>query len=342
MRIQHVAPADEAGLAQFLQVARQVYAADPLWVPQSEAAFQSLLASAGSTFVRPLLCLREGVAVARAVAILNPGALNEQGQPVGYIGFLECLPEQVPAGVAVLLAAEELLRAQGVVSIQAPRVDNMLMGLVVERFDLPQTVLTPHNPPYYADILRDAGYRVRETLCTYMFERRSAISLPLVLPGFRTRAFDRQYLEREVQIFHTLQQEVFSRHPGWVARSLAEDRQMISDMLPMLDDELVIVAEDTTGRAVGLLVCLPDVYQAFRGAPIDNARAISIGVIRPLVAKGLGVLMGLHLARNLTAKGYKTLEASWVREDNIAPQNMLTRRFLGRQGRKFALFEKTL
>jgi hypothetical protein len=342
MQIQEVEPADEAGLAQFLQVARQVYAADPHWVPQSEAAFESLLASAGSTFVRPLLCLREGEVLARAVAILNPGASNELGQPVGYIGFFECLPEQAPAGVAVLLAAEGLLRAQGAVSIQAPRVDNMLMGLVVERFDLPQTVLTPHNPPYYAGILREAGYRVRETLCTYTFERTSAITFPLVRPGFHTRVFNRQNLEAEVQIFHALQQEIFGHQPGWVARSLEEDRQMISEMLPMLDDELVIIAEDRTGRAVGLLVCLPDVYQAYRGAPIDNARAISIGVIRPLVDKGLGVLMGLHLARNLTAKGYRTLEASWVREENVAPQNMLTRRFLGRPGRKFALFEKTL
>ena len=211
--------------------------------------------------------------------------MDEVGRPVGYIGFFECLPEHLGAGVEVLLAAEGLLRAQGVATVQAPRVDNNLVGLLVERFDLPQTVLTPHNPPYYADILRAAGYGLRETLRTYVFDRGSLVNLPLVRPGFRTRVFDRRNLDEEVRVFHELQFEIFSQHPGWVARSLEDDRQLIVDLLPILDDDLVIIAEDRTGYAVGLLVCLPDVYQAFRGEPIDNARAISIGVVRPLAAR---------------------------------------------------------
>lgn len=342
MQIQPVEPADDAGMALFLGLALRVYAADPVWVPQSEAALRTVLAAPGSTFVRPLMCLQDGEVLARAVAILRPGAVDELGRPVGYIGFFECLPAHLQAGVEVLLAAEELLRAQGAAIVQAPRVDNNLMGLLVERFDLPQTVLTPHNPPYYADIVRGAGYGLRETLRTYVFDRGSLVNLPLVRPGFRTREFDRRNLDEEVRVFHELQYEIFSQHPGWVARSLEDDRQLIIDLLPILDEELVIIAEDRTGHAVGLLVCLPDVYQAFRGEPIDNARAISIGVVRPLAHKGLGVLMGLHLSRNLAAKGYRTLEASWVREDNLPPQNMLTRRFRGRKGRTFALYEKTL
>jgi hypothetical protein len=221
-------------------------------------------------------------------------------------------------------------------------VDNLLMGLVIDRFDLPQTILTTHNPPYYAAILHNSGYQIRERLYTYLFDQKSAINLPLTLPGFKTRTFNRQNLEAEVQIFHALQQEIFSHHLGWVPRTLEEDRQMIEGILPILDEELVIIAEDKNNHAVGLCVCVPDIYQTFRGQAIDNARAISIGVIKSLVDKGLGVLMGLHLARNLIAKGYRTMEASWIRESNIQPQNLLTRRFLGQRGRDFALFEKTL
>jgi hypothetical protein len=342
MRILPIAPDDEAGMAAFRELAQHVYARDPVWVPQSEAAIDLTLASAGSSFVQPLLCFRGDVPLARAVAILNPGAVNGEGRPVGYIGFFECLPDEPAAGVAVLRAAEGSLRAHGAVAVQAPRVDNLLMGLVVERFDQPQTVLTTHNPPYYAAILREAGYQIRENLLTYVFDQTSAVDFPLVLPGFQTRTFDRRHLEDEVRIFHILQREIFADHPGWVPRTLAEDGQMISGLLPILDDDLVIIAEDATKRAVGLLVCLPDVYQAARGVPVDRARAISVGVVRPLVRKGLGVLMGLHLARNLRAKGYQTLEASWIREDNRAPQKMLMRRFGARPGRWFALFEKDL
>lgn len=342
MDILEISPADESNLGRFYELARQVYAHDPVWVPQSESAFQSLLAARERQFVRPLLCLQNDVPLARAVAILNPGAFNSQGQPVSYIGFFECLEQHSQAGGAVLEEAECLLRKQGATAVQAPRVDNMLMGLLVDRFDLPQTILTPHNPPYYVDIFLNSGYQIRERLYTYILDRKSAINLPLALPGYRTRTFNRQHLETEVMLFHNLQKEIFQHHPGWVPRTLEEDRQMINDFLPMLDDDLVIITEDKNGHPVGLLVCLPDVYQAFRGQTVDNARTISLGVIESLVNKGLGVLMGLHLARNLVAKGYKTMEASWIRDTNVAPQNLLTRRFLGRRGREFALFEKTL
>ena len=342
MDILELLPGDEANLDQFYALARQVYAHDPVWVPQSEAAFQSLLAGPGGQFVQPLLCLLQGVPLARAAAILNPSAHSDQGQLVGYIGFFECLEAYPQAGAAVLEAAERLLRARGAAVVQAPRVDNMLMGLLVDRFDLPQTILTPHNPPYYAVILLDSGYHIRERLYTFLFDRKAVIALPLVLPGFRTRTFNRQNLDAEVQLFHDLQQEIFIHHPGWVPRTLEEDRQMIAGFLPMLDDDLVIIAEDKKGRGVGLIVCLPDVYQAFRGHAVDNARVISVGVIEPLVSKGLGVLMALHLGRNLVAKGYQTLEASWTRDSNLPPQNLATRRFSGQRGREFALFEKTL
>lgn len=342
MEILEISPTDETSLARFYELARRVYANDTVWVPQSESALQSLLSAHEWQFIQLLLCLQDNVPLARAVAILNPHALNNQKQPVGYIGFFECLEEHPQAGCAVLKAAEHLLRKQGATTIQTPRVDNILMGLLVDRFDLPQTVLTNHNPPYYTDIFLNSGYKIRERLYTYIFDRKSAINLPLALPGFRTRTFNRRNLEAELHIFHNLQREIFNQHPGWVPRTLEEDRQMIDSILPILDDKLVIITEDKNGRAVGLLVCLPDAYQAFRGQAIDNARTISIGVIEPLANKGLGVLMGLHLARNLIAKGYRTMEASWIRDSNIQPQNMLTKRFSGRRGREFALFEKTL
>lgn len=341
MNIQPIYPSDKSQLAGFYELARQVYAADPAWAPQSDLALQPLLARTDSLFVQPLLCIRDDTVLARSVAIMYPGAVTANRQPLGCIGFFECLPQYPEAGRAVLAHAEMLLRAKGAAVIHAPRVDNMLMGLVVDGFYLPQTILTHHNPPYYLDIFLESGYQVGELLHTYIFDRRSAIHLPLSLPGFKTRTFNRQSLEDEIGVFHTLQKEIFQSHAGWVPRTLEEDRQMILGLLPMLDDDLLIIAETQDNRPVGLLVCLPDIYQAARGQVVDNARLISIGVLGQFVKKGLGILMGLHLARSLVSKGYNTLEASWIRAANLPPQN-LARRFLGRQGREFALLEKVI
>jgi hypothetical protein len=342
MDIVKISPGDEFSMGKFYALARQVYRNDLGWVPQSESMVQSLLAAADRQFVQLLLCLEENRPLARAAAILNPDARNENGQPVGYIGLFECLEQHALAGVKVLEAAELLLQKRGAVAVQAPRVNNYLMGLVVNRFDLPQTILTPYNPPYFADIFTSAGYKIAERLYTYRLDRKSSINIPLRLPGCQTRTFNRQNLEAEVLLFHNLQKEIFSSRAGWIPRSLEEDRQMIHEILPIVDDELIIIAEDRQGHAVGLLVCVPDIYQAFRGLPVDQARIITIGVVPPLVNKGIGVLMGLHLGRNLLAKGYQSLEASFIRASNIAPQNLLTRRFQAQRDREFALFEKAL
>jgi hypothetical protein len=333
---------DQGLLELFMRVATQVYQSDPVWVPQSEIIFQQRFAAAqslGQPFLRPVVCVKDDQPLARAVAILDADAVDDQGRPQGYIAFFEC---QVPqAGRLVVEYCERLLRERGACSVQAPRLDNMLMGLLVNGFDLPQTVLTQHNPPHYQDILLSQGYQVREYLCSYIFTRESTIPFTLVLPGFRTRTFDRSRLDNEARVLNYLQQEIFRTHPGYVPRSLEQDRQMIESFLPTLDDELVIIAEDHAGCPVGLLICLPDIYQAFRGRLVDSARLISIGAIPRLAYKGIGVLMGTHLARTLLAKGYHTMEASWIRESNVMPKN-LAKRFKGQPGREFALFEKSL
>jgi GNAT superfamily N-acetyltransferase len=338
MTVFEISPSDDIRLTQFYDLARQVYARDPAWSPHSEATLAPLLARTDGLFAQPLVYIQDGVILARAVAIMYPGGLNRNGKKPGYIGFFECLPQHPTAGRAVLEYAETLLGTHGAQTLQAPRVDNMLMGLLVAGFHLPQTVLTTHNPASYLDIFLQAGYQISERMHTYIFDRKSAIPLPFALPGFKTRPFNRQNLDDEIRIFHHLQQEIFRFHPGWIPRSLEEDRRMITGFLPMLEDDFIIIAE-ARKAPVGLLVCLPDVYQAARGQTVDNARLISIGVLQPYRQKGLGALMGLHLARNLLARDYQTLEASWIRESNTPPQN-LARRFFGKKGREFALLEK--
>jgi GNAT superfamily N-acetyltransferase len=350
--------ADSARRALFHQVAQQVYAADSAWAPQSEAMFERLLATASQSGVQvwAVVCLEEPLPLARqmnplarATAILHPRAAP-RAAPQGYIGFFECLPGAESAGKAVLERCEQTLRTWGAKSIQAPRVDNQLMGLLVKGFDLPQSVFTPHNPPAYHALLLECGYREVERLYTYRFTRDSVQMLEKALSllagasfsgrgAIHTRPFDRNKLEREVQALNSLQRAVFQSHAGYVPRSLEEDRAMVEGFLPLLDDDLVIFAENQAGEPVGLLICLPDFYQATPGKPATAARLISIGALPDWRYKGCGVQMAAHLARSLLQKGYQSLEASWIKAGNPLPQN-LARRFGGIPGREFALFEK--
>jgi ribosomal protein S18 acetylase RimI-like enzyme len=336
MEILELSPTDEAGMTHFYSLARQLYADDPAWAPASEGLLHPLLARADAILAQPIICIHEGVATARAVAIRHPNA----PPGLGYIGFFDCLPNHSPAGQAVLAHAEAVLRARDVRLIHAPRVDNLLMGLVVSGFDRPQTILTTHNPPYYLDIFQQSGYQISERLYTYIFDRRSATDLSWSLPEVQTRVFDRHDLEAEIRIFHELQKEIFQSRSDRIDRTLAEDRQLIMSVLPILDDDLVIIAERAQ-RPVGILICLPDIYQVARGQPLDHARLVSIGVAPAYARRGIATAMGFHLARNLVDKGYRTLEGSLIRHSNVPPQN-LAGRFAVEKGREFAILRKAI
>lgn len=338
-------PGEEEALALFHQMAASVYRDDPVWVPASENMFTQRFHDPRAyrgTHMTPVVVLEDGQPVARAVAIFAPGAQDEAGDRQGWISFFECLRDYPHAAAGVLAHCEGVLRQAGAKSVLLPKADNQLVGLLTAGFDLPQTVFTNHNPSYYLDLLSACGYEINTNIYTLYFTREAARQVHVKLPGFTTREFDRGNLEAELLVFHKLQQDIFGGRSGYIPRTLAEDRAMVQSFLPFLQDDLVIIAEDRKGNPVGLLVCLPDIYQASRGEPITRVRIISIGAIPRLTHRGIGALMGAHLMRNLLRREeYTFAEGSWILARNVSPRN-LARRFRAVPGREFVLLQKGL
>ncbi|MDV2990300.1 MAG: hypothetical protein P3T54_09190 [Dehalogenimonas sp.] len=337
-------PDDRPGINAFLETARQVYAQNPIRVAESDQAFlQRYKARHNSDeiIIQPFVALKNEHPVARGCAILNKGSVDEDGGLIGWIGFFEALENHQDAGGAILKECESFLRTAGAKSVLAPKVDNLLVGLLVSGFDQPQTILTNYNPPYYPEIFRKLGYRVTATMRTFNYSRSSAKLPEVKLSGFTTREFNLNRLPGEIVIFNRLQNTIFAGSHNYTPRTLEQDREMVASLLPFIDPELIIIAEDAAGEAVGLLICLPDVYQSFRNQEIKRGRVISIGVVPGWKTKGVGALMGSHLARNLLKKGYEYLEASWILSDNLPPQN-LAKRFIADDGKEFVLLGKSL
>jgi GNAT superfamily N-acetyltransferase len=334
---------DKAGISQFLEVAQNVYRGNPVWISASQNSAISLFNNrqTGSPITHFLVATENNQPVARGAVIINSQARDEDGNLQGWIGFFEAGEAYRHIGENILGRCEAIMRDYGVHSILAPRVDNLLMGLLTDGFELPHTVLSNYNPPYYLEIFKRCGYRVKEKMRTFHFDRSQPLKPRIKLAGFTTREFDRSKLDSEAAIFNKLQSSIFSGTNNYVPRSSTEDRLMIEQFLGFLNDELVIIAEDNSGDAIGLLICLPDVYQSFKKEAVTRARIISIGVAAPWKHKGVGAVMASHLAENLARKGYTELEASWIQADNLLPQN-LAKRFKGKPGKEFALLEKKL
>lgn len=329
----------------FRSVADRVYQEDPVWSPSSEMMWKQHfrgLQEHPDAFATLLVAIEDGQAVARCMPVLVPGAIDEHGHPQGWIGFFEYLREYPDAAQSMLAKAEVLLRQVNTGSVVMPKSDNQLMGLLTSGFDLPHFVFTNHNPDYYFKLLKGCGYLPKTRMVTYYFTRATVKEFHLKLPHLLTREFNRENLDREIEVFHYLQRRIFEGRPGYVPRSLKEDRQMVQFFLPFLEDEFVIIAETLGGDPVGLLVCVPDIYQGHIHGKIDRARIISIGAIPEYRNKGAGVLMGAHLMGNLLKNSrYVRVEGSMILGQNV-PVHNLVRRFGAQSGKEYWLLEKVL
>jgi hypothetical protein len=335
---------DIKGMSQFSEVASRIYQNSTVWVPQSENAFIQRFEASGKNrkiTMSPIVAIEGDYPLARGVAILDSAAVDDQGDSQGWIGFFEYVKEYETTAISVLEKCEKILRDSGAKSVLALKADNLLVGLLRDGFEKPQTILTGHNPPYYLDTFLKCQYEIITGIRTLNFTADTVKQVDIKLPGFITREFDRNNLSSEIAIFNKLQNSIFAGRNGYVSRDIDDDFEMIKSFLPFIEDELIIIAEDNKGAPAGLLICLPDVYQAFKGEKVDRARIVSIGVLPGWRYGGVGAMMSCHVMKNLLRKGYKTVEASWILEGNVEPQNM-AKRFHATYGREFVLLGKKL
>jgi GNAT superfamily N-acetyltransferase len=330
-------------LDAFLALPARLYAGDPWWAPRSEEVVTQRLADAAARRIdlHAVVAVADGRPLARAAAIQEPGAVDADGRPEGWVGLFECLPDELgqAAGVAVLEHCRTWLTARGAGRVVAPRTDALLAGLLVAGFDQPQLVATAYNPPGYLDVFACAGAVETSRMLAYRFTRDRVPSFPAGIGrGIEVRGARPEHLADEVARIHAFQRAVFRPGVGHLRRDEAATGRLAERLLPLLDPDLVLFAEQRAGEVAGVLICLPDAWQPRdEGAPPDRARLVSIGVLPGWRRRGVALAMGAVLAERLLAKGYQLLEASWVLGRNRPPQ-LLAAALGARPSREFALY----
>lgn len=329
-------------LERFLAFPEIIYQNDDVWCKETGDRILGMKAYSDSRggFFQLYLALDDNGILARASGSLDPKAIKDGGM-VGSLGHFEALKEQEQAVSMLISTVENDLRKEGASTIIAPRNDIMTLGLQISGFELPQTWGTPHNPDYYRSYFVNNGYSKKEDLIAFIMEEDTPMESFDDIEGIRIRTIRKKELESEIRIFNRLNNAIFSSHENFIPRTLEEDKMIIGSMLPLLDEDLVLFAEEENGTPVGLLVSIPDHNQKLKEEKITRARLITIGVLPRFTRKGIGKMMGKRLKENLLKKGYKELEGSWVLESNLAP--MKGAETIGASvGRVFRLYSKDL
>jgi GNAT superfamily N-acetyltransferase len=339
-----------ASMKPFIDLSWKVNAGDPVWVPPLRMALEPVLDRGKHPFhqhadVAYFLAERGAEVVGRVAACVNHQYnQHHAGDRTGFFGFFESVDD--PAVAAALLdAASGWLRASGMELMRGPmnfstNDEFSSPGVLIDGFDTPPTVMMSHNPRYYGRLMDAAGMEKTKDLVAYWIpdripERlRNAMERLSKRAGVTIRSVRMKELKSEVAKVQEVYNAAWSQNWGFVPMTEAEFNHMAKEIKPVVDPDLVLLAEKADGEPIGFLLALPDLNRAFKHLPdgrlfpfgifkflwqkrkIDTARLLTLGLKPGYQHLGLGAAMYTRLLQIGVAKGYTGAEGSWILEDN--------------------------
>lgn len=365
-----------ADLKAFIDLPYRLYARDARWVAPFRRDVEAHLDRKRDPFFEHgvaeyFLGERDGRVVGRIAAIENRLHNETHGDRVGFFGFFEC--ERDPAAAAALLdAAAGWLRGRGLDALRGPASFsvNDEVGLLVEGFDTPPTVLMPHNPPWYADLLEGAGLSGVHDLWVYeQGDGRTAIPVPARLDRavqllserlrVNVRPVSLARWDEEIELLKRLYNASWEKNWGFVPMTDRELDHLAHQFKPIVVPDLVPFVE-VGGEPAGFAIVLHDVNEVLRdhraGRLFPAALKLLWGVKRRTITRGrillLGVLprwrgLGLDavlyhwLWTRMLANGMRWGEAGWILDDNPA-MNQALERLRFRRYKTYRLYERKI
>lgn len=344
---------DARGRRRFLEFPYRKYKGHPHWVPPLRRSQARLFRKETSFFQRAdmqlFLAARAGRVVGRVAAIINRAHNDHYADRMGFFGFFECEDEDVAAAQALLAAAADWLKQQGMTDMRGPFSPSMNSecGLLIMGFDSPPMILMPYTPPAYPALLEAAGFHKEKDLYAYEVQTAKMKSGTRVharlsklvermqkrYPEVTVRKLDMARYEEEILQFMHVFEEARRGNWGYVPVREEEFLETAREMKRIVDPRIVVLAE-VNGEPAGVTMSLPNVNRALRGL---NGRLLPFNIFRFLhrlkhlrecrifgIAslekfRHMGITSLLLMQDILWAVelGYNVGEASWVLEDNI-------------------------
>ena len=297
------------------------------------------------------LATRAGAVVGRIAAVVNTLHNEIHADKVGFFGFFECENDQAVAD-ALFDAAAAWLRTRGFDTMRGPASFsvNDECGLLVDGYDTPPTIMMPHNPPYYVQLVEHAGFRKAKDLFVYqggdltmraykpVHERLTrAVSLMQSRMGVTLRPINMKRFHEEIELVKSLYNRSWEKNWGFVPMTDHEIDHLAEQFKPVAIADLVPFAEKD-GEIIGFGLALPDLNQIFqrhrsgrltpalladllwslKRQKVRRARILLLGVIPELRGKGIDAMLYHWIWTKAAEHQIYWGEAGWILEDNPA------------------------
>src|SRR5438067_4104324 len=335
---------------EFIKFPWRIYKNDPAWVAPLIIERRSFLDRNKHPFYQHgaaalFLAKRDDQIVGRIMASDDPNYNALHKSNVGCFGLFESI-DDVDVARALFDSAADWLRRRGRTEIMGP-IDystNYVCGLLIDGFEHPPTLLTAHNPPYYARLIEACGFEKVTDWFAWWFDPDNApVSRLRRLVNARARKMSvkirRINLRRvagESRRLSSVFNEAWKNNWGFVPFTEAEAKHMAEEMKPIIDPRMTLIAE-IDNAPVAFVICVPDINVALRhlngrltrfGLPIGlikllyyrrkirTVRFVALGVLGKYRRAGIAETLVLQVMEEGVSRGLKG-ELSMTLEDNV-------------------------
>ena len=336
-------------LKAFIRFPNRLYQSDPNWVPPLESERRDFFNPKKNPFFKSgeaqlFLAMENEKCVGRISAHIHRRHLERHKDAAGFFGFFDSAPDK-NAATALVEAAADWLRSKGMQKMRGPFnfTVNDEVGVLVDGFDTPPSVMMNHNFPYYGPLLETTGLKKIKDLFAWDYvvgeisePAKELAEATRAYPGLSIRSFDKKHFDSEIRRMMEMFNEVWSQNWGFVPMTEEEIRHAAKQLKPIIDPHMaffVFVDNDPAAFSV----CIPNINEAIQDLNgkllpfgflkllwrlkrgLKSARLCLMGIRKPYRGGALGalsVLMNVEIHRRGVQRGYKHAELSWTLEDN--------------------------
>jgi ribosomal protein S18 acetylase RimI-like enzyme len=221
---------------------------------------------------------------------------------------------------------------------------NYICALLIDGFQYPPTLLTSHNPPYYAELIESCGFSKARDWYAWWFSEypEAAARLRRIAEAraakhqVKVRPIDPRKVDEEGARIRTVYNQAWEKNWGFVPFTEAEMNHMARELKPLIVPQATLIAE-IGDEPVGFVIGVPDINVAFRhingrlfrfGLPIGlikllyyrtkirTGRLVALGVVEKHRRSGVAEILVLHVMEEAFKRGF-TGELSMTLEDNV-------------------------
>ena len=345
----------KAALRRFIDFPYRLHARDPLWVPPLRRDVATLLSRSKNPFFEHaeaeyFLAERDGEVVGRIAGIANRAHNEFHRDRAGFFGFFDC-GNDLGVAAALFDAAAAWLRArpEGFDTMRGPASfsTNDECGVLVDGYGTPPSIMMPHNPPYYLELMERSGFRKAKDLLVYQNGSEHEVTPPperltrgteLIRQrmGLTVRPLRMGDFRAEVERVKELYNRSWERNWGFVPMTDHEIDHLAAQFKPVVVPDLVPFLEKD-GVPIGFALALPDLNAVFRKNrqgrmfpvvlklvwalkthKLRRLRILLLGVLPEYRGKGLDALLYHWIWTRGLAMKITWGEAGWILEDNAA------------------------